>query len=109
MVRNKASPDQLELALGLVQPPHPVPAGKGAGWAVPEFSNTRVDKAGRLLAAEDASDQALDEALLIINNWRSSHSFPLNTFQVGLRYRSRQVDERALLAQRIKRQGAFLD
>src|SRR5690606_22040137 len=44
-----------------------------------------------------------DAALSIINNWRSSHSFPLNTIQTGLRRKARQVDPDCLVAQRIKR------
>jgi hypothetical protein len=39
----------------------------------------------------------------VINNWRSSHAFPLNTLQVSLRTRARHVDPDALVAQRIKR------
>lgn len=44
-----------------------------------------------------------DEALKIINNWRSAHAFPLNAFQIGLRRRVRSVESSALVAQRIKR------
>jgi len=35
----------------------------------------------------NAWEPQLDAALIIINNWRSSHSFPLNTFHMGLRRR----------------------
>jgi hypothetical protein len=45
----------------------------------------------------------LSQALEIINNWRSSHSFPLNTFQVTLRRKAQEADPRPLIAQRIKR------
>jgi hypothetical protein len=44
----------------------------------------------------------LTDALNIINNWRTSHSFPLNTFQIWLKSRTRDA-EGALIAQRIKR------
>ena len=43
------------------------------------------------------------EALAVVNNWRSSHAFPLNTFQMNLRRRARGVDDEALIAQRMKR------
>jgi hypothetical protein len=43
------------------------------------------------------------QALDIINNWRSSHNFPLNTFHVGLRRRAKNIDAGAITAQRIKR------
>lgn len=72
-------------------------------WATPQFSKGAVDRAGRVLANSLASAEELTEALVVINNWRSSHSFPLNTMQVGLRRRARQVDPNALVAQRIKR------
>lgn len=55
--------------------------------------------------AEDfiASFDRQERALVVINNWRSSHNFPLNTFQNGLRQRAKQVDSKGLVAQRIKR------
>jgi hypothetical protein len=42
-------------------------------------------------------------AQTIINNWRSSHSFPLNTFQVGLRHKVNVIGGANLVAQRLKR------
>jgi ppGpp synthetase/RelA/SpoT-type nucleotidyltranferase len=89
-------------------------------WAVPEHSRSHIDAAGELLVRDDAVkvnaagefiDDGLslerwgerEQALRVINNWRSSHSFPLNTLQVGLRRVSQQLDSRCLAAQRIKR------
>jgi hypothetical protein len=88
-------------------------------WAVPQFSKQQVNKAGEILVREDPdfSDLAPDdrvnaedaawfeyfEALDVINNWRSSHNFPLNTFQNGLRKKGKQIDAHCLIAQRIKR------
>ena len=45
----------------------------------------------------------LDQALTVINNWRSSHAFPLNTLQMNLRGKAEQADPEYLVAQRIKR------
>ncbi len=39
----------------------------------------------------------------MISNFRASHSFPLNTFQMGLRRRARKFDTNALVSQRLKR------
>lgn len=72
-------------------------------WTVPEHSKSEVDRAGKVLVSEYTTDQALQTALTVINNWRASHSFPLNTFQVGLRSKARRIDDQALVAQRIKR------
>jgi len=43
------------------------------------------------------------EALDIVNNWRSSHNFPLNTFHIGLKRRTKVIDPGCVTAQRIKR------
>ncbi len=72
-------------------------------WATPEYSRDKVDAAGATLINRAATPIELEAALEIINNWRSSHSFPLNTLQVGLRDKTRQVDRRGLVAQRLKR------
>lgn len=72
-------------------------------WVEPQYTKNQVDRAAQHLIAGPNSEDELVEALAIINNWRSSHSFPLNTFQVGLRRRARQVDNDVLVAQRIKR------
>ena len=45
----------------------------------------------------------------IINNWRSSHAYPLNTFQMTLRDRARRVDKEMIVAQRIKRLSSIED
>lgn len=72
-------------------------------WIVPRYSKAEVNAAGATLVNDRATGEELDHALTIINNWRSSHSFPLNTFQVTLRSKASYVDNRALRAQRIKR------
>ena len=73
-------------------------------WAKPAYQPSEVNKAARLLVsgqALPASDRA--KATAIVNNWRSAHSFPLNTFQVWLRRHSHKITKDALVAQRIKR------
>lgn len=92
-----------QLALPGFELPEPAGPPKRSPWVAPQHSRTAVDKAGQILAAGDAPQDVLEPALAIINNWRSSHSYPLNTFQVGLRYHARRLDPRALVAQRIKR------
>jgi hypothetical protein len=72
-------------------------------WAVPLHSKSAVDKAGKILVSGGGDQAVLEAALQVINNWRSSHSFPVNTIQVNLRRHAKQVDQGALVAQRIKR------
>lgn len=74
-----------------------------AARAVPQHSKNKVDAAGQALITLDPWNDGYDNALVVINNWRSSHSFPLNTFHVGLRRRVDRVDPGAVTSERIKR------
>jgi hypothetical protein len=71
-------------------------------WAVPPKDVKEVNRAGRELAKRTFPMET-DDALRAINNWRSSHAFPLNTFQNGLRRRSLALENDIIVAQRIKR------
>ena len=51
----------------------------------------------------DAASPEWDQALAIINNWRSSHGYPLYMMRKTLLRRARRVDKNALVAQRLKR------
>jgi hypothetical protein len=72
-------------------------------WAIPEYSLKEVDWAGRILASQQPDAFDLTNAIEIINNWRSSHYFPLNTLQIGLRRKAHSIYKKYLIAQRIKR------
>ena len=72
-------------------------------WSEPEHSLGDVDHAGDILIDDAAPQDDWDYALEVVNNWRSAHSFPLNTFQMRLRANAGTVDPRSLVAQRIKR------
>lgn len=76
-------------------------------WAKPEHSKSAVDRAARLLVSPDAAHAAKYQAALIINNWRASHNYPLNTFKVTLRSKAFEVDPDRLVAQRIKRMSSI--
>jgi Region found in RelA / SpoT proteins len=71
-------------------------------WAEPLYSKSHVDRAA-ITFMQPGTPGEREEARQVINNWRSSHSFPLNTMQVNLRNRATKVDPDALIAQRIKR------
>ncbi len=76
-------------------------------WAKPEYGRSRVDAAGQTLINSEGSITEIDAALGIINNWRSSHAYPLNTFQMGLRHAVQNVRPPWIVAQRIKRLPAI--
>jgi len=72
-------------------------------WVVPCYSKERVKKAGATLFNDNATDDQFEEALQVLNNWRSSHSYPVNTFQASLRNKLGTLGIDALVAQRLKR------
>ncbi|MBO3274310.1 RelA/SpoT domain-containing protein [Pseudomonas schmalbachii] len=74
-------------------------------WAKPEFKPEQVNAAAKKLATMEfpVVDQEGLENLSIINNWRSSHAYPLNTFQITLRTKARKIEREVIVAQRSKR------
>lgn len=77
-------------------------------WTKPQYTRGQVDGAGRVLAppgdeVQLVSDKQWDDALYVIGNWRAAHAYPLLAMRMTLTKRARQIDERAIVAQRLKR------
>jgi hypothetical protein len=72
-------------------------------WTEREYTKGEIERAGKVLADPHATGASRSAAVVIVNNWRSAHGFPLNTLTVSLRNRSSAVDPSVLVAQRIKR------
>jgi len=72
-------------------------------YARPEYTKGAVNRAGETLRDGAPSREALDEALKVINNWRASHSFPLQIIKMMLKKRARVADQTATVSQRLKR------
>jgi Region found in RelA / SpoT proteins len=80
----------------------------GVSWAIPHYSRDEVDAAGDTVTGHASVPMgAADAAFEIVNNWRSSHGFPLNALQIFLRRNAARVSSQALIAQRIKRLPAI--
>lgn len=71
-------------------------------FVAPAYSKSRVNLAGK--AFSGGLQQAEDFAVL--ENWRTSHAYLLNTFQATLRYHARSFD--AVVAQRLKRRPTII-
>ena len=71
----------------------------------PEFSPDEVDWAGEHLIAdaESPSFEEWNRVYSIINNWRSSHAFPLRTIRYGIYHKAKSVDPKSITVQRLKR------
>ena len=72
-------------------------------WAKPTNSKGAVDRAGKVLTKSEIEIEEYFSALEVVNNWRASHHYPLNTFKVTLRRYASEIDNDFLVAQRIKR------
>lgn len=72
-------------------------------YAAPQFSIQEVNSAGKALVSLDTEDKAFFNAVDVIDNWRASHSYPLQAFYVTLKRRACSVHKSALTAQRLKR------
>ena len=72
-------------------------------WSIPGYTRAQVDRAGEALIDPNVSIDEFVIALEVINNWRSSHSYPLLNFRLNLRRKLKGIEPGAILAQRIKR------
>lgn len=72
-------------------------------FPVPHYTRSRVDAAGVELVDESVSGSRREVALDIINNWRSAHNYPLLATRITLQSRSRRLDSKSLVAQRLKK------
>ena len=71
----------------------------------PPENKTAIRKAGRNIANEDALEADFD----LVDRWRSSHSYVINTFQIWLRRKIIASGLRAEFAQRLKRRNTVID
>lgn len=81
---------------------------RGMAWTEPSYTKGQIDRAGRTLVNPSASPEDVGEALIVANNWRSSHAYPLNTLQISLRRKASSISDDSLVAQRIKRLPSIL-
>jgi ppGpp synthetase/RelA/SpoT-type nucleotidyltranferase len=74
-------------------------------FGAPSFSRGRIDKAGDtvLQAGEPPSLADYTIALGVVDDWRASHSYPLQIIRKNLTNRAKRVSSGAIVAQRLKR------
>ena len=84
----------------------------GVQYTYPAFSKGRVNRAAALLAKTPDWNQLqifddIEDARKSVNNWRSAHSYPLNSVKMTLKQRAVTVDKLAIVYQRLKRSEAI--
>jgi len=68
-------------------------------WETPKYSKKQIDRAGQTIANKDSNPEDIKQALEILNNWRSSHAYPLQVIANNLR----RNNPNAIVVQRLKR------
>ena len=68
-------------------------------WETPKYSKSEINKAGSIIADSTSSKEERDNALIILNNWRAAHAYPLQVICSNLRLRNPD----AIVVQRLKR------
>lgn len=74
----------------------------------PSHTKGAINRAGRLLVETKPNTYEHKEALKVVNDWRTCHAYPLNTFNSTLRYKVKRYSK-ALVAQRLKRLPTIVD
>lgn len=72
-------------------------------WTTLQYSKSRVNRAGLALRDQTLPSRNLRDHIAIVNNFRASHAFPLNTLQMRLRAVARSMGLQFDVTQRIKR------
>jgi len=77
-----------------------LPGNERVMWKRVEYSQNQIKKAGKTIVRDNLTSVEEEAALEIINNWRASHAFPLNTITMHLK---RIADADMVVVQRLKR------
>lgn len=76
-------------------------------WKKVEYSRNQIIKAGKTLRKVNASDEEKNRAILVIDNWRAAHAFPLHIIYVNLRRFS--GNNGVIVAERLKRLDSIVN
>lgn len=66
-------------------------------WEIPLYSKSQINKAGKIISSPGSSIPDEQEALNILNNWRSAHAYPLQVIASNLR----RNNKNAIVVQRL--------
>jgi len=67
------------------------------------YSKKRVDWAGDILINESSSEEEINKAIEILDNWRAIHRYPMHILKKRLRNISESMDKESFTVQRLKR------
>lgn len=73
-----------------------------------KYTRNEVNKAGDILRYAESSSSMKQWAVDVLSYWRAIHSYPINTFQATIRNKLKKIDNRAFVAQRLKRISSII-
>ena len=74
----------------------------------PIYTRSQVVRAWKILIDPQSNNTDKDNALIVLNNWRSSHDYPMNTFQANIRRKIKSFRFSALVVERLKRTPSII-
>jgi hypothetical protein len=80
-----------------------VQSGGRMSFVKPKYSKKQINRAGEILISDDPTESNRRFADEVLANYRAAHGYPINTFQATLRAKLKTIDDKAIVAQRLKR------
>ena len=62
-----------------------MPVVRQQKWKKVEYSRSKIIKSGKIIRKADSTEEQLEEATKVIDNWRAAHAFPLHVIYMHLR------------------------
>lgn len=74
----------------------------------PGYPKSEINRAGQILGSSKPTPDDYSQALEVVNAWRISHAYPINTFKSSLHKKTRDY-RKPIIAQRLKRLPTIID
>lgn len=76
-------------------------------WKTVEYSRSQIIKAGKTIRNQNTTSQEKEDAVLIIDNWRAAHAYPLHVIYMHLRGMAANNGD-IIVAERLKRLDSII-
>lgn len=73
-------------------------------WEIPQYTGNQINKAGKIISDPFSTSKEYDDAIIILNNWRAAHAYPLQVICSNLRNKN----PNAIVVQRLKRLDSII-
>ena len=84
-----------------------MPEIKQQRWKSVEYTKRQINDAGNTIRRDDATEEELDFATTVIDNWRAAHAYPLHVVYMHLR-RMTGTRRDILVVERLKRLDSII-